>query len=238
MSKLTAWIDRTFYPEFQKNWDDMLFRERILSYLKPEFHVLDLGAGAGIVEQMHFKGYVARVCGVDLDPRVTENPHLDEGRLAGAGSIPYQDNRFDLVFADNLMEHLDDPGTVFSEIRRVLKPGGILLFKTPNRNHYMPLISRMTPHGFHQFYNRLRGREKTDTFPTYYLANSKVQVEGLAAKTGLELLSVDRFEGRPEYLRLTTLTYVVGLLYERIVNALPFLARYRILLIAVLRKSS
>jgi hypothetical protein len=49
---------------------------------------------------------------------------------------------------------------------------------------------------------------------------------------------VDRVEGRPEYLRLTALTYAVGLLYERIVNALPFLARYRILLIAVLRKPS
>lgn len=238
MSKLTAWMDRTFYPEFQKNWDDVLFRERILSHLKHEFYVLDVGAGAGIVEQMHFKGHVARVCGVDLDPRVTENPHLDEGRLADAASIPYEDNRFDLVFADNVMEHLDDPDTVFSEIRRVLKPGGILLFKTPNRSHYMPLISRMTPHGFHQFYNRLRGREETDTFPTHYLANSKVQVEGLAAKTGLELVSVDRVEGRPEYLRLTALTYAVGLLYERIVNALPFLARYRILLIAVLRKPS
>lgn len=238
MSRLTAWMDRTFYPDFQKNWDDVLFRERILSHLKPEFHVLDVGAGAGIVEQMHFKGHVARVCGVDLDPRVTENPHLDEGRMADAGSIPYGDNCFDLVFADNVMEHLDDPDTVFSEIRRVLKPGGILLFKTPNRNHYMPLISRVTPHGFHQFYNRLRGREETDTFPTRYLANSKAQLTELATKSGLELVTVDRVEGRPEYLRLTALTYAMGLLYERIVNALPFLARYRILLIAVLRKPS
>lgn len=236
MSKLTAWMDRTFYPEFQKNWDDVLFRDLILSHLKPESHVLDVGAGAGIVEQMHFKGHVAQVCGVDLDPRVTENPHLDEGRLADAGSIPYEDNRFDLVFADNVMEHLDAPYTVFSEIRRVLKPGGILLFKTPNRSHYMPLISRMTPHGFHQFYNRLRGREATDTFPTHYLANSKAQITKLAIRSGLELVSVDRVEGRPEYLRLTALTYAVGLIYERIVNALPFLARYRILLIAVLRK--
>lgn len=236
MSRLTAWMDRTFYPDFQKNWDDALFRERILSHLKSEFHVLDVGAGAGIVEQMYFKGYAAQVCGVDLDPRVTENPHLDEGRVADAGSIPYEDNRFDLVFADNVMEHLDDPASVFSEIKRVLKPGGTMLFKTPNRSHYMPLISRMTPHSFHQFYNRLRGRKEIDTFPTHYKANSKAQVGGLAAKTGLEMISVERIEGRPEYLRMTLLTYVVGFLYERIVNALPFMARYRILLIAVLRK--
>jgi SAM-dependent methyltransferase len=236
LSRLTVWMDRTFYPDFQENWDDILFRERILSHLRPEFHVLDVGAGAGIVEQMRFKGHVAEVCGIDLDARVRENPHLDDGRVADAGSIPYEDNRFDLVFADNVMEHLDDPETVFSEIKRVLKPEGILLFKTPNRSHYMPLISRMTPHGFHLFYNRLRGREETDTFPTHYLANSKAQVEGLAEKTGLELITVERIEGRPEYLRLSALTYAVGLLYERIVNALPLLALYRIILIAVLRK--
>lgn len=236
MSRLIAWMDRTFYPDFQSNWDDVHFRARILSYMRPEFHVLDIGAGAGIVEQMHFKGHVAQVCGVDLDPRVNDNPFLDEGRVANADSIPYENNRFDLIFANNVMEHLADPEAVFSEIERVLRPGGTVLFKTPNRSHYMPIIARMTPHWFHQYYNRLRGRETEDTFPTHYLANSKQQVEKLASKSGLEPVSIDRIEGRPEYLRLVVLTYAAGLLYERIVNALPFLARYRILLIAVLRK--
>jgi hypothetical protein len=46
----------------------------------------------------------------------------------------------------------------------------------------------------------------------------------------------DRIEGRPEYLRLTFLTYIFGLFYERIVNASDRLARWRILLIAELRK--
>jgi SAM-dependent methyltransferase len=233
---LVSWIDRTFYPIYQRNWDDKMFRVAIQKHLTPQSVVLDVGAGAGIVKEMHFRGDVARICGVDLDPRVEQNDKLDEGKHADAGHIPYKDNLFDVIFADNVMEHLDDPEKVFSEISRVLKPGGILLFKTPNRSHYMPIIARLTPHRFHQFINKLRGRDSEDTFPTCYLSNSVGQVTALAAKTGLEVADIQHIEGRPEYLRLTFVTYLFGLLYERIVNISPLLSRYRILLIAQLRK--
>lgn len=165
-----------------------------------------------------------------------ENPYLDEARVADAGGIPYEDGLFDLVFADNVMEHLDQPAQVFAEIARVLKPGGVLLFKTPNRSHYVPLIARLTSHGFHQFYNRLRGRDDEDTFPTCYLANSKAQVAALAAATGFEVSAIERIESRPEYLRLTAPTYLVGAAYERLVNLIPALARFRVVLVAELHK--
>src|SRR4051794_53079 len=140
--------------------------------LTPESVVLDLGAGAGIVKQMDFRGLARKVCGVDLDPRVLKNPLLDEGRIGNAGVIPYADGQFDLAFSDNLLEHLDTPCAVFSEVTRVLKPGGVFLFKTPNKWHYMPTIARLTPFRFHQYVNRLRGRAQSDTFPTRYRANT------------------------------------------------------------------
>jgi SAM-dependent methyltransferase len=236
MSKITQFIDRYFYPDVQDNWDDQLFRERIMAKLTSDSVILDVGAGAGIVEAMNFRGQVARVCGIDLDPRVLDNEKLDEGKIANAGKIPFDDETFNVVFADNVMEHLDDPQTVFREINRVLKPGGVLLFKTPNRSHYMPLIARSTPHGFHQFVNRMRGREAEDTFPTLYLANSEPQVREIATACGFELDRLERVEGRPEYLRMFFVTYFFGVLYERLVNASETLSRFRILLIAVLRK--
>ena len=90
MSALVAWIDRTCYPTFQRNWDDQLFRDRILANLRSDTAVLDLGAGAGIVQQMNFRGLAGSVCGVDLDPRVVSNPMIDEGRVANADGIPYE----------------------------------------------------------------------------------------------------------------------------------------------------
>lgn len=233
---ITSFLDRKLYPNHAKNWDDRLFRERILARLKPDSVVLDLGAGAGIVAEMDFRGHAARICGVDLDPRVVDNPMLDEGRVADGGSIPYPDASFDLVFSDNVVEHLDTPEQVFAEVRRVLKPGGLFLFKTPNKTHYMPLIARMTPHKFHQFINRKRGRQETDTFPTRYRANTLGDARKVARAAGLDVIGIERIEGRPEYLRITPPTYLAGFVYERLVNSTSLLAPFRILLVAELAK--
>lgn len=230
-------LDRSFYPQFARNWDDELFRDRILARVDAASVVLDLGAGAGIVKAMNFKGKVARICGVDLDPRVVDNPMLDEGKLGDGAIIPYADAQFDVVFADNVVEHLDDPVAVFSEVSRVLKPGGRFLFKTPNRFHYMPLIAQATPHWFHQFFNRRRGRLETDTFPTRYRANSPGDVAKVAKHAGLLVERVDTIEGRPEYLRISAPTYLAGIAYERLVNATSALAPLRILLVAELRRA-
>lgn len=236
MTGIVGTIDRTLYPAHGRNWDDQLFRERILSRIDRDSVVLDLGAGAGIVREMNFKGFARRVCGVDLDPRVETNPMLDEGKVADAGRIPYPDGTFDLAFADNVMEHLPDPAGALSEVWRVLKPGGAFLFKTPNKTHYMPTIARLTPHGFHRMVNRLRGRAAVDTFPTLYRANTLRAVRRLASETGFEVVGVDRIEGRPEYLRISWPTYLIGAAYERLVNSTQWFAMFRILLVAELRK--
>lgn len=236
MNAVTRWLDDALYPGTRSNWDDRLLRERILATLRPTDHVLDLGAGAGIIPEMHFRGLAARVAGIDLDERVLQNPMLDEARLATAESIPYPDEAFDLVFCDNVMEHLANPERVLREIRRVLKPGGLFIGKTPNRLHYMPQIARLTPHWFHQLYNRLRGRAAADTFPTLYRMNTPRALRDLAGRVGLRVERIDLVENRPEYLRVTPLTYLAGYVYERLVNATPLLAPFRILLIAELRK--
>lgn len=241
MSSAVAWLDRKLYPGFARNWDDSLFRARLLSGggggISPDDMILDLGAGAGIIEQMNFKSKARRVCGVDLDPRVLDNPMLDEGKVADAGRIPYGDATFDLVFSDNVLEHLAEPLPVFREIARVLKPGGSFWFKTPNKWHYVPTIARLTPHGFHAYVNRWRGRVAADVFPTLYRANSTRDVAKLAAEAGLEIASLERIEGRPEYLRLSAPTYVAGAIYERIVNSTEMLAPFRVILIGHLRKA-
>ena len=92
---------------------------------------------------------------------------IDHYSISNIESLPYEDN-FDLVFSDNVMEHIENPDQIFSEVHRVLKPGGIFIFKTPNKFHYMPIIAMITPHSFLRWINAKRGRDETDTFPTRY----------------------------------------------------------------------
>jgi SAM-dependent methyltransferase len=236
MNGLTGWLDQTFYPNQSKNWDDERLRERVLRRINSDTHLLDLGAGAGIVSQTNFRNLVARVCGIDPDPRVETNPYLHEAKVASGSCIPYPENTFDLVIADNVLEHLERPIEVFREVSRVLKPGGYFIAKTPNRSHYVPTIARATSISFHRLYNRLRGRDAEDTFPTYYRASSRSQIEALAHGSGLNIEMLELIEGRPEYLRLSPLTYLFGIVYERMVNLTSALANWRVLLIIQLRK--
>lgn len=234
--RAVRWLDRRLYPGLTGRWDDALLRARVLALLEPHHSLLDLGAGAGVVPHTDFHGLARRVCGVDPDPRVVDNPHLDEGRVGVGERIPWPDASFDLAFADNVLEHLDDPRAVLAEVQRVLRPGGRFVAKTPNLRHYMPTVARLTPHAFHACVNRLRGRAAVDTFPTRYRANTAAALSRHARAAGLELESVQLFEARPEYLRWNPATYLAGWLYERTVNATPLLAPFRLVLLATLVK--
>ena len=46
--------------------------------------------------------------------------------------LPYQNNKFDIVTATEVIEHLEDFRAILREVYRVLKPGGIFVLSTPN----------------------------------------------------------------------------------------------------------
>ena len=101
-----------------------------------------------------------------------------------------------------MLEHLPEPEKVFAEVYRLLRPGGVFLGKTPNKWHYMPLIARLTPHRFHKWVNKWRGRDGDDVFPTKYQANTEGDIRKLAFSAGLKVNQIKHIEGRPEYLRM------------------------------------
>jgi ubiquinone/menaquinone biosynthesis C-methylase UbiE len=100
--------------------------------------VLDVGCGdAGALIAFAEKG--AQCAGIECFDTSLERGRLraaDHGvevdlRKGLAESIPFPDASFDLVMLDNVLEHVTDrPGTL-REVRRVLKPGGLLYMVTP-----------------------------------------------------------------------------------------------------------
>lgn len=105
----------------------------------PAIQVLDIGAGRGALSfQLKAAGYQVSAC--DLHPDEFQVPDV-ECRWADADSpLPYDDASFDLVLAVELVEHIEDHQTFFTEVARVLKPDGRFLLTTPN---ILTLKSRM-----------------------------------------------------------------------------------------------
>ena len=85
--------------------------------------------------ELDFRNHCRFFAGVDPDPAVLTNPYLHEAKLQEPPNyaIPYADETFDVVFSNCVIEHITDACQFFGEVRRVLKPNGLFLAKTPNR---------------------------------------------------------------------------------------------------------
>ncbi len=108
-----------------------------LGYLECDVRrVLDLGAGTGhaaVRLARHFAP--ARVVALDLAlPLLRRIPGNQDPPISGicadAAALPLADASFDLVCSNLVLPWCADPGAVFAEVRRVLKPGGAFLFTT------------------------------------------------------------------------------------------------------------
>ncbi|MCT4639187.1 MAG: class I SAM-dependent methyltransferase [Bacteroidales bacterium] len=108
-------------------------------YLREDMDVLDCGCGPGTmtVEMANIlkKGHVT---GIDIhsDQFCIGKKKAEEMsvknvcfREADVVNLPFYDNKFDAVFAHGLLYHLSDPHSALNEIRRVLKPGGIIAIR-------------------------------------------------------------------------------------------------------------
>jgi len=71
--------------------------------------------------------------------------------VGAAESIPLDDESQDLVLFENVIEHVDSPLESLTEIRRVLKPGGVAYVSTNNRHRFSPV--GYNPEFRRRFYN-------------------------------------------------------------------------------------
>lgn len=186
---LTMPQSRMGYPEmaaggFSHVDGTVQFYARINALLAPGHTVVDLGAGRGAFledpvvyrrELRRLRGKVSRVVGLDVDPAVLRNPALDEAHVLAAGGLfPLPDDSVDILISDFTFEHIEDPQHVASEIGRVLRPGGWICARTPNKWGYIGVGARTVPNRLHNAaLRRLQpAKQERDTFPTRYRMNT------------------------------------------------------------------
>lgn len=81
--------------------------------------------------------YASAVVAIDVSSEITRRDDLPENfslKISDGSSVPLESESIDLVYSDQLMEHLhpDDAAAQLAEIHRVLRPGGKYLIITPS----------------------------------------------------------------------------------------------------------
>lgn len=230
-------LRQRFYPPHFRGMYGR-FLDTIRDYARPADLVLDAGCGSGRVFQHRLAGSVRRIVGVDATGEPRDNPNLDEAARGDLRALPLRDGAFDLIIVSHVAEHLVEPEPVFRELARVLRSGGRLLLLTPSRWHYVPLAARLLPSQVQRTFNRWRGVDEHDVFPTVYRANTAGRLRSLAEGGGLTVERLERFETEPEYLAFHIVPYALGVAYERLVNRFKALAPLRVNLLLVARKDA
>ena len=110
--------------------------KHLLPYLRPGLRVLDFGCGPGTISVGLAKAvHPGEMHGVDMDEHTIEHARAvaqsqrQENAVYHVGDVtdlPFEDNFFDAAHCHNVLMHIPDTSAVLTEVKRVLKPGGVI----------------------------------------------------------------------------------------------------------------
>jgi len=214
------------------------FEREVERYLRPECALLDAGCGRTAPVLSKYRGRARRLIGVDLvefDPAVSGVELLNKD----LGKMGLPDGCIDLVMSRSVMEHVENPLAVYSEINRVLKQDGHFIFLTANLWDYASLIAKLVPNRFHPWIvSRVEGREEHDVFPIQYRTNTSGAVKELARHTGFDIVSFRYLGQYPCYFMFNGALFLLATGYEKLISRFHALRFLRGWLLVVLKKTT
>jgi 2-polyprenyl-3-methyl-5-hydroxy-6-metoxy-1,4-benzoquinol methylase len=142
--------------------------------------LLNVGGGAGQLSDI-FTALGLDVYNIDLEPQTVDEKsyQLDLNKSA---DLPFQNEFFDLVICQEVIEHIENPWKLFRQIKSVLKKEGYFILTTPNiQSEYSKRLFIKT--SYFQWY--------TPDCLSYHINPLPVwEIELIAEKNRFELLSV------------------------------------------------
>lgn len=241
LTDATNALRRRIVPEL--TYSQVTFEQHLLRRGAQAQRWLDVGCGHHLLlpwhaeEEAAFVQRLPQVIGLDFDmASLLKHRSFRQVVRGDVRSLPFADASFDLVTANMVVEHLDDPARQFREIARVLAPGGIFLFHTPNIYGYPAFVAQLLPDRFKTWLSGiLEGRPADDVFKTHYRANRRSDIEALAQAAGLQVEDFLHTASVPVFTRFPPLA-LFELLYLRLLLRQERLAFLRQTLIVALRR--
>jgi SAM-dependent methyltransferase len=169
--------DLNIWNEAATDWDNLasegslrtILSNQALNELLPDVTgktALDAGSGNGYYSHW-LKQRGAQVTGAEASPALikiaaAKFPNINFVQADLTAAMPFPDRAFDLILANMLLMHLSSAEMFFAEARRVLRPGGVLVFSILH-----PAFNFPTTRLFKSLWSKL-SRRKPDGLATDY----------------------------------------------------------------------
>ncbi|NMH29489.1 class I SAM-dependent methyltransferase [Flavobacterium silvaticum] len=146
--------------------ETFIYADTAVDHLHRYAMALMLSEGKTVVDIASGEGYgsailatkAATVIGVDIDAQAVAQASKKyrrnnlEYRTGSAAAMPIDDQSVDVLVSFETIEHHDQHEEMFREIRRVLKPGGLLIMSSPDKKYYTDIPKRNNPFHIKELY--------------------------------------------------------------------------------------
>ena len=178
-------------------WNQEIYGDVLQSHLSQTTRWLDAGCGHRLLPHGLDKlvndlvAIPQFIVGTDLSILALRGNRWAHSVVAAQlDALPFEDESFDLVTCNMVVEHLHNPAGSFMELVRILRPQGRLIVHTPNLLNYAVcaghVLKLLLPR---RVFLRILGwsdkRASEDIFPTFYRANTRRKLCQLFRELGL-----------------------------------------------------
>ncbi len=231
-SEPTEWLKKKRVEEVAEKFD------RCVKLLKKEkIDYLDVGAGEGLgIMEALKRGW--NVTAIDItDHRVEEAKTSDvEFILGRLMDLALPENSFDFVYFDSVLEHVLNPLEHLREIKRILKPGGIIYIGVPNEDSLFNDVKKLA----YRFSGRKDISVKIKPFdsPYHVIGFNKKSIKRIIQNSGLGEELIINFGRKCEFLSFPPFTksFFIALLFLFPVELIGLLLKRDVYYAVYLRK--
>ena len=178
---------------YSENDGTIDFYSRINCLINNDSVVLDYGAGRGAWAEdennfrkktRNLKGKVKKVYACDIDKAVYLNKNVDKILEMKDENVIAPSESIDIIIADYVLEHVENPREFFKEIDRLLKPGGWFCARTPHKYNLIAIFAMLIKNDLHSFFLKYvqPNRKEIDIFPTHYRLNTLKKLKEIFRK--------------------------------------------------------
>jgi ubiquinone/menaquinone biosynthesis C-methylase UbiE len=178
-------------------YSQYLYEDVLTSHVNPTMVWLDLGCGHRLLpswrasKEKELCHSCQTIIGLDYCLESLKKHESILYKVRGdASHLPFNSNSFDLITANMVVEHFDNAEVQFQEIHRLLKPGGVFIFHTPNVLGYTTMLAKLIPEVLKSKIIYILHGPEEDIFPAYYKINSEFTIKKIAQLIGFRVLKI------------------------------------------------